>query len=111
MTNITAQITWDILNLETHAVDQQMNVITTIHWCVSGEQSAEDKIYNGYTYGSVDVEYTPDLSFTPFQFLTKDEILGWVWKNVGKDKQEQIVQREIDSKISPLVATPPFPWL
>lgn len=105
MTDITATMDWRIVSVEHHIVDQQHGVIFTVHWALDGEQSAELKMHHGYTYGSVDIEYNPAGNFTPVEELGKEQLLGWVWEKIDKSQHEQIVQKEIDQKITPLTNT------
>lgn len=105
MTDITANMEWSIVSLEHHTVDQQHGVIFTVHWSLAGQQSADLVMHHGYTYGSIDLEYNPTIDFTPVEELTKEQLLSWVWGKIDKNQHEQVVQREIDSKISPLTQT------
>jgi hypothetical protein len=50
-------------------------------------------------------------SFIPYQDLTLDIVLGWIWANgVDKAATEAAVQTQIDNLINPPVITPPLPW-
>ena len=50
-------------------------------------------------------------SFTPYDQLTQEQVLGWCWANgVDKDATEAVVQEAIDSQINPTVIQPPLPW-
>ena len=81
--------------------------VITAHWQLTGT----DGTYTGQVYStcSFPVESKPD--FTPFNQLTQEQVLGWVWANgVDKDATEAAVQQQIDNQINPPVVTPPLPW-
>lgn len=102
MIEITADLTWDILKMDIHTIDQQHGVVLTVHWCLSAQQSANAQIYTGYTYGAVDIDYNPSESFIPFEKLDKNTVLAWVWEELDKTQHEEQVQVEINNKINPL---------
>jgi hypothetical protein len=110
MIEITADLDWDILKMDVHTVDQQHGVVLTIHWCLTGTQSAELQTHNGYTYGSVDLPYEPSENFVPFEQLDKNTVLAWLWNKLDKTQHEEQVQREINQKINPLTVSPTLPW-
>jgi hypothetical protein len=50
-------------------------------------------------------------SFIPYQDLTLDIVLGWIWANgVDKAATEAAVQTQIDNQINPPVISPQLPW-
>jgi hypothetical protein len=54
---------------------------------------------------------TPTGTFTPYDQLTQEQVLGWIWDNgVDKDATEAAVQQQLDNQINPPVVTPPLPW-
>jgi hypothetical protein len=49
--------------------------------------------------------------FTPYEDLTQEEVLTWIWANgVDKDATEEAVEQQIENQINPPVVTPPLPW-
>jgi hypothetical protein len=86
--------------------DGQTDVVFTVHWTLSGT----DGTYNGSVYSTCSVP-APEGTFTPYDQLTQEQVLGWIWAN-GVDKQsaEAAVQQQIDNQINPPVVTPPLPW-
>jgi hypothetical protein len=50
-------------------------------------------------------------TFIPYQDLTLDIVLGWIWANgVDKAATEAAVQTQIDNQINPPIITPTLPW-
>jgi hypothetical protein len=53
----------------------------------------------------------PSGTFTPYDQLTQEQVLGWCWANgVDKTATEANVQSQIDNQISPPTIQPPLPW-
>lgn len=98
---------WNIIQLNAYPEkDGKQDVVFTVHWTLNGE----DGDATGSSYGSVGVTLDPDAPFVPYDDLTQDEVLDWVWASVNKDETEASVQAQIDEKKNPTVVTPPLPW-
>jgi hypothetical protein len=93
------EITWNIAQLDRKTED---GFVTTAHWTVS----ATDGDYSAYAYGSCgfDGELT-----TPYESLTKEQVLGWVWQTVNKEETEQALAGQIEAQKNPVSATG-VPW-
>ena len=84
----------------------ETDVVFTVHWTCSGVQGD----YNGSVYSTTGVP-APEGSFTPYDQLTQEQVLGWVWANgVDKAATEAAVAQQIANQINPPVVTPPLPW-
>jgi len=104
---MSATFTWSVTALNCYPqADGQTDVVFTVHWTLSGT----DGTYNGSVYSTCSVP-APEGTFTPYDQLTQEQVLGWIWAN-GVDKQsaEAAVQQQIDNQINPPVVTPPLPW-
>jgi hypothetical protein len=104
MTNIT----WTITAMNCYpTVGSETDVVFTVHWTCSGT----DGTYTSSVYSTCSVPTPTDGSFTPYDQLTQDQVLGWVWANgVDKDATEAAVQQQIDNQINPPVVSPKLPW-
>ena len=67
-----------------------------------------------------------DSTFIPYENLTENKVLNWVWKKIanvikggggnpdvavlGKEAIEKKVQADIDILLNPPVIYPPLPW-
>jgi hypothetical protein len=50
-------------------------------------------------------------AFTPYDQLTKEQVLGWIWANgVDKDATEAAVAQQIENQINPPIVSPALPW-
>jgi hypothetical protein len=92
-------ITWNISQLDRKTAD---GFVTTAHWTVS----ATDGDYSAYSYGACgfDGELT-----TPYESLTKEQVLEWVWQTVDKDAYEASLAAQIEAQKNPVSATG-VPW-
>lgn len=110
---MSATINWTVTQMDCYPQEAgQTDVVFTVHWTCSGTQDSNGVTYNSYVYSTCAVpapaEGTP---FTPYDDLTQEQVLGWVWANgVDQTATEAAVQQQIDNQINPPVVTPPLPW-
>ena len=104
---MSATITWTVTAMDCYPQEAgNTDVVFTVHWTCSGVQGD----YNGSVYSTTGVP-APEGSFTPYDQLTQEQVLGWVWANgVDKTATEAAVQSQIDNQINPPVIQPPLPW-
>ena len=95
--------TWSISTCE-HEV--ATGGITVAHWRVA----AVDGDYSASAYGTCG--FTPDATdpnFKPYEEVTEDEVLSWVWASVDKDAAEASLAQQIEAQKNPVTATG-TPW-
>jgi len=100
-------VTWTVTAMDCHPhADGQADVVFCCHWTCAGT----DGTYNASVYSTCSVP-APGTSFTPYEDLTQDQVLGWVWANgVDKEATEEAVIQQLNNQINPPVVTPPLPW-
>jgi len=93
------EITWNIAQLDRKTTD---GFVTTAHWTVS----ATDGDFYASSYGTCgfDGELT-----TPYESLTKEQVLEWVWQTVDKDATEASLASQIEAQKN-LVSATGVPW-
>jgi hypothetical protein len=98
---------WTVTAMDCYPQDQgNADVVFTVHWSCTGINDE----YSVNVYGTCGIPYAGG-SFTPYEDLTQNEVLGWIWDNgVDKDETEANVERQIQNLINPPVVTPPLPW-
>ena len=106
-------VTWDIKEIKT---DGSGGVTYVLYFAwdeeVTGE-GLESRSYHGYYDGFV--EYTPDEtteSYTNFNDLTKEQVIGWVKETLGSDTVntiESAIATQIEDK-KQLQGPIDFPW-
>ena len=101
-------INWIIERLLVRPTEGSLtDVVITADWRCNGSQDQ----YSGTCYGSASFA-PPSGSFTPYEDLTQDQVLGWCYAN-GVDQKaiEANVTQQINDQINPPVIAPPLPWL
>lgn len=104
---MTATITWLIEWMQCKPTEGSLtDVVITAGWRCNGVQDA----YSASNYGSASFPM-PEGSFTPYDQLTQEQVLGWVWASgLNKADVEAGVQAQIDGLINPPVVQLPLPW-
>ena len=108
---MSATIIWTIEWMQCKPVEgSYTDVVVTAGWRCNGAQTANAVDYTATNYGTVSFPM-PEGSFTPYDQLTQDQVLGWCWANgVDKTATEDSVQAAIDNQINPPIVQPPLPW-
>ena len=109
---MSATITWTVTAMDCYPqADGQTDVVFTVHWTCSGQQTASGQVYTGSVYSTCAVPAPTGSAFTPYDQLTETQVLGWIWANgVDKAATEAAVAQQIANQINPPVVTPPLPW-
>lgn len=80
--------------------------ITVAHWNVT----AVDGDYTASAYGTAG--FSPDASspdFKPYDEVTEEEVLEWVWASVDKEAAEASLAQQIEAQKNPTTVTG-TPW-
>ena len=104
---MSATITWIIEYMDCKPTEgSYTDVVVTAGWRCNGVQDA----YTATNYGSASFPM-PEGTFTPYDQLTQEQVLGWCWASgVDQTAVEASVQSQIDNEINPPVIQPPLPW-
>ena len=97
---MTTAITWTISTLDR---DVATGFVKTAHWqatAVDGEHTAS--IYSTASWADGTVN-------TPYENLTPETVLGWVWESVDKTATEAALAAQIEAQKNPVTATG-TPW-
>jgi hypothetical protein len=95
------EFNWDIAQMDRKTSD---GFVVTVHYTVS----AVDGDFTASTYGTVG--YTQEeTNFTPYNSLTKDQVIGWVQNSLGKDTVEASLADQINAQKNP-VQESGLPW-
>lgn len=85
------------------------NYCVSAYWRVT---HAEDG-FSATRYGvcSFAVPEVAPKKAAPFETLTEQKVLGWVWANgVDREAYEQSMLAAIEAQRNPPVVSPPLPW-
>lgn len=101
---------WNVVQMNAYPEkDGLTDVVFQIHWTLTGT----DTIYEGSAYGSCGVTLDESVPYTPYNELSKEQVIGWVKANLGKEQVvslEANVATQIQDQINPPVVQPPLPW-
>jgi len=103
---------WSIGALDCRVQEDGLSdVVYCVHWRVSKTEVDGDKTYSASVYSTCSVPGPNPASFTPYDQLTQNEVLGWIWANgVDKAATEAAVAQQIYLQKNPVVVSPPLPW-
>jgi hypothetical protein len=101
---------WRVLSMECLANEAGLtDVVYKINWLCYATINSQD----GATQGFVVVEYNPDVPYTPFNQLTQNQVLDWVYPILGVNGVAQAEAQAIaiaTQKANPTIVAPPLPW-
>ena len=105
---MSATFTWSVVSLPCYAqIDGQSDVVFQVVWNCDAVQGE----YKASAGNGTNIPYVAGSAFTPFNQLTQDQALSWVWSNgVDKLKIEAALQAQIDAQITPPIVKPQLPW-
>ena len=103
-----AEITWNISALDVKPqYGEYQDCVITVHWQCNAIQDG----YSASVYSTCSFAQPSKQVFIPYQDLTKQTVLEWIWANgVDKDATEAVVQKQIDNQLNPPVIQPALPW-
>jgi hypothetical protein len=90
---------WSIQQLDRKIAD---GFVTTAHWTCT----ATDGDFSANAYGTVG--FSGDL-MTPYENLTQEQVLEWVWEQIDKDGIEANLTAQIEAQKNP-VSESGVPW-
>ena len=95
------KITWSIAEMKRLA---STGFVVEVHWGVT----AVDDSYFASTYGTVGYTQSEE-SFTPFDELTEETVIGWVQNSLDKDEIEANLASQIEAAKAPATVAG-MPW-
>ena len=98
-------ITWTIASMESQPTT---GIVVSANWLCAGEQDGFTASLSGTS-----VFPTPEGGYVPYNQLTQDEVLSWVWTDCGVNKAntEASVNNALQSQVNPPVVQQPLPWV
>jgi hypothetical protein len=107
---MAATFNWIIRSMESFPlIGDRPNIVYTVYWnCYGIDTDNNGNTVSADHEGSCNIAYQPD-TYIPYDLLTPDIVLGWVWNNIDKVSTESTVQSKISSLINPVITTP-LPW-
>jgi hypothetical protein len=102
---------WSISSLDCKVQEgQYQDVVIVAHWSCTDTQTIDGKEYSGRVYSTCSLP-APEGSFTPYDQLTQQQVLGWIWTNgVDQAATEAAVEAQIQAQAHPVVVSLSPPW-
>ena len=102
---------WIIERLDAYPEHQgETDVVCTVYWRANATEELDGKSFFATAYGTVGVTINPEDPFTPYDQLTKEQVLEWVWASVDKEAAEASLASQIEEQKNPKVISKPLPW-
>jgi hypothetical protein len=101
-------VKWQIGQMNCYPqAEGQTDVVFQVAWiCLGCQQN-----YCASVSGITSITYQAGSPYTPYNQLTQDQVLGWVWSaGVNKAAVEAELNAKIAALINPTVVAPPLPW-
>jgi hypothetical protein len=104
--------TWNITEISAYPEYYNLdNVIFNIEWRLDGT----DGEHSGYSFGAQSLTLDDiGLLFTPYNDLTKEQVLGWTLDAMGEETINILkynIVTQIQDQKNPLVVKLPLPWM
>jgi hypothetical protein len=99
---------WNISRLDCKVSEGDLSDVCIVaHWQCSDTVDG----YSASVYATCSLPSPDPESFTPYDQLTQNEVLEWIWANgVDKDATEAAVAQQIENQKNPPVISPALPW-
>jgi hypothetical protein len=110
---MAATMKWEATHLVHYPTkDGKSKVVYEVSWRCNGTEEKDGETYTSSAAGNNAVAYDADASFTAFDDLTEEQVLGWIWDTgVVKADIEANVQASVDEHITPTsVVGVPSKW-
>ena len=102
---------WVISAMECKVHEEDMtDVVIIVHWRYQARETHEEKEYFAETYGATSVGQPDPENFTPFDQLTKEQVVGWLEESLDVEQMNASLQENINLQINPVVVTLPPAW-
>jgi hypothetical protein len=104
---------WRVTNLDCKVQEDGLSdVVYQCHWRVSKTEVDGDKTYSASVYSTCSVPGPNPASFVPFDQLTQNEVLGWIWANgVDRAATEAAVEAQLELQKHPVTVSLAPPWV
>jgi len=107
---MSATFKWSVISMLSYPqADGETDVVFQVNWMCQAIQIEGGKTY-AETTTNVQSLSAPTGTFTPYDQLTQEQVLGWVWAIVSQAQVEAGLQTQIDNQITPPVVELPLPW-
>lgn len=106
-------ITWNVLWMTVKPQEGELtNVVVGVAWEAVINETISGKLYNAGASGAVNM-FKPGINFTPYEQLTEEEVLNWVWESgvVNKQEVEAALLENVQNQANPPFVQKELPWI
>lgn len=109
---MSATFTWSITEMGAWpSYEGQTDVVVWAQWRCEGLETVSGQEYSSANAGTSAFTLAQGGSFTPYDQLTQEQVLAWVWQSVSKVDIEVGIQANIDQIAKPKPEVLPLPWV
>ena len=90
--------------------DNLSDVVILVHWRYNATSVVEEEEYFASTYGATSVPMPSGEDFTPYEDLTKDQVVGWLEAILDVPAMQLSLEANIELQINPINVTLPPPF-
>lgn len=103
---------WVISAMDCKVQEGDMSdVVITVHWRFQGNETSNGKNYFAESYGATTVGMPDPQTFTPFDQLTQEQVVGWLEQELDVTTMTATLQENINLQINPTNVTLTPPWI
>lgn len=105
---------WTINKLDVRPTqDSLTDVVYNIHWtyvAISDQKDTEGNFYKTELIGTSVVSSPEASQFTPFEELTKNQVVGWLEEDASIANIQQVADDNLNELINPTSISKNAPW-
>lgn len=94
------------LNCKVNENDLQ-DVVYNVHWRYT---ATNENGISAETYGAQSVSPPSEEEFTPYDQLTKEQVVGWLEGSMDVSSMNLMLDNQIELIVNPVDVTPPLPF-
>ena len=100
---------WIISALDCKVKEENLNdVVYTVHWRYTAQNENE---INAEMYGAQAIGAPSEDEFTPFDEITKEQVIGWLETSLDVTAMQAQLATQIDLLVNPISVTLPPPFV
>lgn len=90
--------------------DNLTDVVFVVHWRRTATEIVDGKEYYADTYNVLNVPAPNPEDFTPYENLTKPQVISWLEAGLNVEAIDASLAQQIENKKFPKEVSLPLPW-
>ncbi len=105
------ELNWTINNLQSYVNYQgYSDVVYKVYWKLTAVETINEKTYSASTVDITDLTLGDIQNFTPFEQLTKEQVVGWLVNSTNYSAITASLADNINQQANPTIVNLPPPW-